>query len=64
MATYSSIPSWEIPWTELSLAGLLSMGSQKSGHDLVTDQQQINNSPANSVCFAISIQLSFIPPIG
>ena len=33
------------------------------GLDLVTDQQQLNNSPVNSVGFAISIQLSFIPPI-
>ena len=29
MATHSSIPAWEIPWTE-ELAGLQSMGSLKS----------------------------------
>ena len=28
MATHSSIPAWEIPWTEKSV-GLQSMGSQK-----------------------------------
>ena len=27
MATHSSIPAWEIPWTE-ELSGLQSMGSQ------------------------------------
>ena len=32
MATYSSILAWEIPWTEES-GMLLSMGSQKVGHD-------------------------------
>ena len=29
MATHSSIPAWEIPWTE-GPSGLQSMGSQKS----------------------------------
>ena len=29
MATHSSIPAWEIPWTE-EPGGLQSMGSQKS----------------------------------
>ena len=32
MATYSSILSWEIPWTE-ELGGLQSMGSQTFGCD-------------------------------
>ena len=32
MATYSSIPAWEIPWTEES-GGLQSMGSQRVGHN-------------------------------
>ena len=31
-ATHSSIPAWEIPWTE-DLGGLQSMGSQRAGHD-------------------------------
>ena len=32
MATYSSIPAWEIPWTE-EPGGLQSMGSQRAGHN-------------------------------
>ena len=32
MATHSSIPVWEIPWTE-ETGGLQSMGAQKFGHD-------------------------------
>ena len=32
MATHSSILSWEILWTE-EPGGLLSMGSQRVGHD-------------------------------
>ena len=39
MATHSSIPAWEIPWTE-EPGGLQSMGSQRLGQDLVTKQQQ------------------------
>ena len=35
MAINSSIPAWEIPWTE-ELDGLQSMGSQRVGHDLAT----------------------------
>ena len=31
MAAHSSIPSWEIPWTE-EPGGLQSMGSQRVGH--------------------------------
>ena len=32
MATHSSIPAWEIPWTE-EPGGLQSMGSQSVRHD-------------------------------
>ena len=39
MATHSSTFAWEIPRTE-EPDGLQSMGSQKSGHDLATKQQQ------------------------
>ena len=35
IATYSSIPAWEIPWTE-EPGGLQSLGSQRVGQDLVT----------------------------
>ena len=36
MATYSSILAWEVPWTE-EPGGLQSTGSQRVGHDLVTN---------------------------
>ena len=42
VATYSSILAWEIPWTE-ETSGLQSMGSQRVGHGLVTNQQQLTN---------------------
>ena len=32
MVTHSSIPAWEIPWTE-EPGGLQSIGSQRVGHD-------------------------------
>ena len=35
MATHSNIIAWEIPWTE-EPGGLLSMGSQRIGHNLAT----------------------------
>ena len=35
MATYSSILAWKIPWTE-EPGWLLSMGSQRVGHDWMT----------------------------
>ena len=36
MATHSSILDWEIPWTEKP-DGLQSMGSQRVGHNSVTN---------------------------
>ena len=36
MSAYSSILNWNIPWTEKP-GGLLSMGSQRVRHDLVTE---------------------------
>ena len=38
MATHSSILVWEIPWT-VEPGRLLSMGLQRVGHDLATEQQ-------------------------
>ena len=38
MATHSSILAWEIPWT-VEPGGLPSMGSQRVGHNLATEQQ-------------------------
>ena len=39
MATHSSILAWEITWTE-EPGGLQSMGLQRIGHDLATEQKQ------------------------
>ena len=39
MATHYIILAWEIPWTE-EPGGLWSIESQKSGHDLVTKQNE------------------------
>ena len=36
MATHSSIPAWRIPWTK-DPGGLQAMGSQRVGHDWVTN---------------------------
>ena len=39
MATCSTIPAWEIPWTE-EPSRLWSMGLQRVGHNLATKKQQ------------------------
>ena len=39
MTTHSSILTWRISWTE-EPGGLQSMGLQRVGHDLATEQQQ------------------------
>ena len=39
MAPHSSTVAWKIPWMEES-GGLQAMGSQRVGHDLVTEQQK------------------------
>ena len=39
MATHSHGKSWEFPWTEES-GGIQYAGTQRVGHNLVTDQQQ------------------------
>ena len=39
VATHSSMLAWEIPWTE-EPGGQQSMGLQKVGYDLATEQQQ------------------------
>ena len=41
MTTHPSILAWRIPWTE-EPGRLESMGSQKTGHNSVTEQQQQN----------------------
>ena len=40
MATHSNILARIIPWTE-EPGGLQSMGSQRVGHDLATEQQKM-----------------------
>ena len=40
IATHSSILAWEMPWTE-EPGGLQSMGSQRVGHDLVTEHDNL-----------------------
>ena len=40
MATHSSILAWRIPWTEES-GRLQSKGSQRAGHDLVTNTLRV-----------------------
>ena len=44
MATHFSILAWRIPWTE-EPGGVGSIGSQRVGHDLVTEQQMVKNLP-------------------
>ena len=39
MATHSSVLAWKTPWTEKP-DGLQSMGWQRVGRDLATEQQQ------------------------
>ena len=52
MVTYSSILTWEIPWTEEPGRPVQSMGLQRVGHNLVTKQQQ---QSINSVYMTIPI---------
>ena len=42
IATHSSIPTWEIPWTE-GPGRVQSMESQRVGHNLATKQQDLFN---------------------
>ena len=44
MATHSSILAWRIPWIE-ETGGLQSMGSQRVGHDCVTNTFQAREQP-------------------
>ena len=44
MATHSSIPAWRIPWTK-DPGGLQAMGSQRVGHDWVTEMNWTELKP-------------------
>ena len=50
VATHSSILAWKIPWTEES-GGYSPLGSQRAGHNWVTDtpQSEERPSPSNKV---------------
>ena len=58
MATHSSILAWRIPWTE-EPGGLQSMGSQRVGHDRVTNTLTLYSDFLSFV--SISIFCSWIP---
>ena len=47
MAAHSSILAWRIPWT-VEPGGLQSMGLQRVGHDLVTEQKQTNKQQSST----------------
>ena len=53
MATHSSIHAWKIPRTEES-GGLQAMGSQRVGHDLVTNNKKNNPSLPSPISAANS----------
>ena len=54
MTTYSSILAWRIPWKE-EPGGLQSMGSQRVGHDWVT-----NNNNNTLTLFCVTLYISKI----
>ena len=55
MASHSSILAWKIPWTK-ELGGLQSMGSQRVGHDRVTNTHayKIGVIPCSRYCCWVS----------
>ena len=50
MATYSGILAWRIPWTEDS-GGLQSMGSQRVGHNRVTNTHTHTHTHTNTLTY-------------
>ena len=54
---HSSILAWRIPWTE-EPGGLLSMGSQRVGHDLATKRGQEQESLSFSTRWGPSSHIS------
>ena len=47
MASHSNILAWEIPRTDLAGHGPQSMGSQRVGHNLATEQRYIHLAGPN-----------------
>ena len=64
MANHSSVLAWKIPWTE-EPGGLQSMGLQRVGHNLATEQQQQQAKLGGKITvfgnFYLSMNLSQIP---
>ena len=65
MASHSSVLAWKIPWTE-EPGGLQSMGLQRVGHNLATEQQQQQQAKLGEKItvfgnFDLSMNLSKIP---
>ena len=61
MATHSSIPAWEIPWTE-EPGGLQSMGLQRIGHNWVTHTEHWAANPGWSYIEILSLSHLQRPP--
>ena len=64
MATHSSILAWRIPWTE-EPGGLLTMGSQRVGHDCGDEHKRahVSTMPAPCACSVsplLSVWLLFL----
>ena len=57
MATPSSILAWEIPWTEES-GVLQSMGSQRVGHDWVTEPNSTKDCWVSYLAQTLNVNLS------
>ena len=57
MATHSSIPTWEIPWTE-EPGGLQSMGSHKVRHDLMAEPHKGHRAIQRE--WRMGVQFSFL----
>ena len=56
-AVSSSILAWEIPWTEKPAGVLKSIGLQRVGHNLSTEQQGFH--VANTTVFPLGVLLMF-----
>ena len=58
MATHSSILAWRIPWTE-ELGGLQSTGSQRVGHDWVTNTHTHTHTHTlqRSICSSVGAEI-------
>ena len=54
MATHSSVLAWKTPWT-VEPGGLMSLGSQKVGHDVTTKTRP--SSLCHSSLFFVSSKL-------